>query len=224
MTMPSFDMSGLGSDDAMEDLLTQYLAGAALSSAMPSFSGSGITSFSGFTGSGSSYSVGNSSESTVMKVASVETAKITLDVGELDILSVQEGQDVNLVLDADGQTYEGQVSRISNIASDDGRFKVDVTLPMAENMRFGMSVNATIVVSQKEDAILIPMDALQQTGDTVFVYKSYDENGNLTDEVTVETGLSDGVNVEIVSGLSEGDKVYYMTSGNSILDAYMDMG
>jgi hypothetical protein len=84
---------------------------------------------------------------------------------------------------------------------------------MDDNMRIGMSASATIQVSEAEDTLTIPMTALQQRGDETFVYTT-EEDGTLSGEVTVETGLSDGTNVEITSGLEEGDTVYYTrTSG-----------
>lgn len=59
------------------------------------------------------------------------------------------------------------------------------------------------------------MNALQEQGDRVFVYTSQDEDGNLTGEQEIVTGLSDGSTVEVTEGLSEGDTVYYQKTGNS---------
>ncbi len=56
--------------------------------------------------------------------------------------------------------------------------------------------------------LTIPVDALQERGDTVFVYTELDSDTNTpSGEVEVTTGLSDGTTVEIQSGLSEGDTV-----------------
>lgn len=46
-----------------------------------------------------------------------------------------------------------------------------------------------------------------------FVYTEQDDEGNLSGEQQVTTGLSDGENVEITEGLSEGDVVYYQKTG-----------
>ena len=75
-----------------------------------------------------------------------------------------------------------------------------------------MNASATIKVEDKQDILLIPSVALQERGDSTFVYTGQSEDGILQDEVEVETGLSDGSNVEITSGLSEGDTVYYTRS------------
>ena len=75
--------------------------------------------------------------------------------------------------------------------------------------KFPMNATAVITVEEKQDALTIPVDALQESGNQVFVYTSLDSEGNPTGETQVQTGLSDGQNVEITSGLSEGDSVYY---------------
>ena len=61
--------------------------------------------------------------------------------------------------------------------------------------------------------VTIPVDALQERGNETFVYTKQDEEGNLTGEQMVTTGLSDGETVEITEGLSEGDTVYYQKQG-----------
>lgn len=226
-TMPSFDLEGLVGEDTMQsysDALTQAITSAAISSAMPSFSGSGITSFSGLTGS-SSYQVGSSSDNTVMKIAKLDTVRITLSISELDIMQVELGQEVRIDLESSDSEYTGHVTNISYISSSDSgnaRYNVEVELPMEDDMLFGMSVNASIIIGIRDDVLLIPMRALQQTGDTLFVYKSFDEEGNLTDETPVETGLSDGVNVEIVSGVSEGETIYYTDVEENALLSYLE--
>ena len=226
-TMPSFDLEGLVGEDTMQsysDALTQAITSAAISSAMPSFSGSGITSFSGLTGS-SSYQVGSSSDNTVMKIAKLDTVRITLSISELDIMQVELGQEVRIDLESSDSEYIGHVTNLSYISSSDSgnaRYNVEVELPMEDDMLFGMSVNASIIIGIRDDVLLIPMRALQQTGDTLFVYKSFDEEGNLTDETPVETGLSDGVNVEIVSGLSEGETIYYTGVEENALLSYLE--
>lgn len=57
--------------------------------------------------------------------------------------------------------------------------------------------------------------ALQEKGSRVFVYTKQDEDGTLSGEQEVTTGLSDGTTVEITEGLSEGDAVYYNKTGNT---------
>ena len=78
-----------------------------------------------------------------------------------------------------------------------------------ENMRIGMTATVTIQVEQAVNVPVISIAALQERGEETFVYTSQESDGTLSGETTVETGLSDGEKVEIVSGLKEVDTVYY---------------
>lgn len=155
----------------------------------------------------------------IMTVSPQDNVILSVNVDELDILSVTLNQEAEITFDAiEDQTFQGSVTKISNSASSSGgvtKYPVQITIPKDESMRIGMNASATITIENKEDILLIPMNALQEQGSRVFVYTSQDEDGILTGETEIETGLSDGTNVEVVSGLSEGDTVYYSRSGSS---------
>lgn len=74
-------------------------------------------------------------------------------------------------------------------------------------------------IEERENVLTLPMNALQEKGDRTFVYTEKDDEGNLSGETEVETGLSDGSTVEITDGLEEGITVYYLRSGNSSNDS-----
>ena len=194
------------------------------SSSGKSGSVAGAGSSAGSSGSsGSSSSTGSSSgtsaedagayETVAFTLASQDDAKITVNVDELDILSVEKEQSASVTLDAlEDETFTGTVTKISSTASAGSgstKYEVEITVPMDERMRIGMSASAAIQVSSAEDTLILSMTALQQRGDETFVYTAKDGDGNLSGEVTVETGLSDGQNVEISGGLEEGTEVYY---------------
>ena len=74
----------------------------------------------------------------------------------------------------------------------------------------GMSASARLVLENHQGLLTIPAAALQEEDDRIFVYTAYDaKNDTLSGSVTVTTGLSDGENVEILTGLTEGQQVYY---------------
>lgn len=155
----------------------------------------------------------NISDVTAFTLSPDETMNLSISVDELDILSIAEGQSADIIFDAlENQTFTGTVTSISGTASVNGgvaKYTVEIEMEKDDNMRIGMNASATIKVEDAEDILLIPSAALQEWGDSTFVYTGQSEDGTLTDEVEVETGLSDGSNVEITSGLSEGDTVYY---------------
>ena len=160
-----------------------------------------------------------STDTTAFTISGNEKVILSVNVDELDINSVSEGQEAKITFDAiEDETFTGTVTNIDQEASASNgvaKYAVDITLEKAEQMKVGMNASATIVIEEKKDVLTIPVNALQERGKEVFVYTSQDENGNLTGEKTVTTGLSDGETVEIKEGLSEGDTVYYQKTGNT---------
>ena len=82
--------------------------------------------------------------------------------------------------------------------------KATVKVPKGITVRSGYSANAEIVLDKAEDVVTIQESAIQWDGDDTYVYVSGPAGYERKDVVT---GLSDGVNIEIKSGLSAGDKV-----------------
>lgn len=142
---------------------------------------------------------------------------VSIQVDELDILSVKEGQTAAITMDAvEDQEFEGTITKVSATASGDSssaKYPVEITLEKTDDMLYGMSASATIQVDEAENAVLISVNALQEEGNSTFVYTENDGDGNLSGKVEVTTGLSDGSQVEITSGLEEGDTVYYLRTG-----------
>ena len=203
-------------------------SGSSASGNVSGVSGGGSTGASGSasTASSSSASSGTTEssdyslyETAAFSIASATEASVSINVDELDILSVKEGQTATVTLDAlDGQEFEGTITEVSNEASSgnsSAKYPVTITFEKTEDMLIGMSASATIHVNEAEDAVLIPVDALQEKGSSTFVYTKKDSDGNLSGEVEVETGISNGSQVEITSGLEEGDTVYYLKAESS---------
>ena len=83
--------------------------------------------------------------------------------------------------------------------------KATVKVPSDVTIRSGYSANAEIELQRAENVLMIPESAIQFEDEKTFVYV-LKEDGTYENR-PVETGLSDGVNIEIKSGLSLGEKV-----------------
>ena len=169
--------------------------------------------------SDSTVSSTENSEITAFTLASDDTMILSVNVDELDINSVSEDQEAAIVLDAlEDQSFTGTVTDVSDLAESSGggvsKYSVKITIPKDDKMKEGMNASATIVTEEKEQVVTIPVNALQEHGQEVFVYTEKDEEGNLSGRVAVTTGLSDGELVEIIEGLREGDTVYYLKTGS----------
>ena len=158
-----------------------------------------------------------STDTTAFTISGDTSMLLSVSVDELDINSVTQGQKAEVTFDAiEDKTFEGTVTKVGNTASASGgvaKYTVEITIPKDEEMKSGMNASATITIEEKENIVTISVNALQERGEEVFVYTEQDDEGNLSGEQQVTTGLSDGENVEITEGLSEGDVVYYQKTG-----------
>lgn len=167
-------------------------------------------------------------ETAAFSIASDDKATVSINVDELDITSVKTGQTAKITLDAiEGEEFEGTITSVSSEASSgssSAKYPVEITFDKTDDMRIGMTASASISIDEAEDAVLIPVDALQEKGGKTFVYTKKDSDGNLSGEVEVETGLSNGNKVEITSGLESGDTIYYLkTTSSGSGDSQQDM-
>lgn len=185
----------------------------------------GMTGASGFGGMGGSSASARVEEeeefvpyplegSVCMTVTPQETISISITVDELDVLSVHQGAEAKLTIDAlPGREYTGTVTGLDRTASNNGgntKYAATITFERDATMLPGMNASSLITVSTREDILTLPAEALTEDGADTLVYTSYDEKaGQLGGVVKVTTGVSDGAKVQILSGLSEGDVVYY---------------
>ena len=93
--------------------------------------------------------------------------------------------------------------------------KAAVVLPnepqksQARTLRSGYSANAEIILDEVQQVLTVPESAIEFSGDSTFVYvvKGKDGEKATYERTAVETGLSDGVNIEIKKGITTEQKV-----------------
>ncbi len=149
----------------------------------------------------------------VLTLAPDVSVSVTISVDEDDILSLALDQTAEVTVSSLGDdVLSGTVTEIDKTASD-GSYTAVITLDKVEGMLPGMTAGVDIRIEGVDDALLIPVEALHQTSSGYYVYTSYDEDsGEYGGRVDVVPGLSNSSYVEIKSGLSEGDTVYYTES------------
>ena len=72
-------------------------------------------------------------------------------------------------------------------------------------LRAGFSANAHIIIEKRDSVLALPERVVTFRNDSAFVRIPSEEKNSK--EVYIETGLSDAINIQVVSGLKEGDKV-----------------
>lgn len=185
-------------------------------------------------GMGTTSSYGDSAETTaeteLAAISPNQTMSVTISVDETDILSLSEGQSASVYIDSIGDTaYTGTVTEVStssaSSASGVTTYSAVVEIDKADGMLAGMSASVVITIQGVDNALLIPVEALHQTSSTAYVYTEYDEStGAFSGMTEVTVGLSNSSYVEITSGLSEGDTVYYTASEDSTSNQFSEMG
>lgn len=153
-------------------------------------------------------------ETVLCSVTPYERANITVTVDELDIRALSVGEEVSVTLDAlSAQSFTAVISEIDPVGEYSGgstKYSVTVTLPREENMLTGMNAAVYAVLDTRRDVPCLPLAALNEDSEGVFVYTSYSaRDDELSSPVYVTTGISDGERVELLSGLEEGDVYYY---------------
>ena len=156
---------------------------------------------------------------------------ITIGIDETDILALEEGQEAEIVVSSVSEdVHMGTVTEISKVADTSTgvtQYSAEVTLDKAAGMLPGMTADVDIKIKGVENALIIPIEALHQTSTISFVFTEYnEETQQYGGRVEVTTGMQNDTHVEILSGLKEGDVVYYTKQENffAALGAMMGMG
>lgn len=164
--------------------------------------------------SGSVYSVADlDSDSTATDIVVLSpdvSMSVTISVDETDILALAVGQTASVtVKSVSSDALSGEVTQIDKTDAS-GSYTAEILLDKVSGMLPGMTASVDVRIEGVDDAILIPADALHQTSTGYYVYTGYDEQTQeFSGRVDVVPGLSNSNYVEIKSGLSEGDTVYY---------------
>lgn len=139
---------------------------------------------------------------TLYRIGQPKPLWVVAQVNEEDIPRVRIGQKALLRADAfPGQALAGNVKEITPAGDPVAKtFRVRIGLPDDTPLRVGMSVEANIITREKADVLLVPAAAI--VNDAVFLVE-----GARASRRKVELGLRGTSFVEIVSGVSEGDRV-----------------
>ena len=155
----------------------------------------------------------------IYTVQQISPVKILVAISETDYTLVHKGDKVSLTADAlPGKAFEGSVSRLyPTMDASSHTFNVEVQVPNNDRkLRPGMYVRASVNFGEGR-SIVVPDTAIQkmQGAGTRTVFVINDEG--VSELRIVELGRHWDGNYEILSGLSEGEKVVY--KGNSALKA-----
>jgi multidrug efflux pump subunit AcrA (membrane-fusion protein) len=153
----------------------------------------------------------NYATTTIIELIDPSQMELKTKVDEVDIPSVKLGQKAIIKLDAlPDLELEGTVTAISLLPIEEGgvvlyEVKIGFDVPESSGLRRGMTATADIVTDERSNVLLVPNRAIRQDSSGNPVVKIM--VGDQTQERAVVTGISDGLQTEIISGLNEGDRV-----------------
>lgn len=148
---------------------------------------------------------------TVATVANMNDLIFEGQIDETEVGSLYEGMPLTITIGAlKDYTFDASLEYISpkaveNNGANQFKVKAAVKVDSEHVIRSGYSANAQIDLEKATDVLTVPESALEFEKNESYVYRKADD-GTYT-KTKVETGLSDGVNIEIKDGLSEGDTV-----------------
>jgi len=151
-----------------------------------------------------------SANTTVVEMADLGQIEVQTSIGQQDVVSVQAGQSATITFDArPSETFTGKVSRVvPKRASSSGAvtYTVFVSVDKAPTgLLPGMTADADVVIAERKNVLTLPRRSIRATANAT-INLSVVQNGQTTSR-SVKVGLVGDLNVEIVSGLQEGDQV-----------------
>ncbi|MBN1325635.1 efflux RND transporter periplasmic adaptor subunit [Candidatus Falkowbacteria bacterium] len=153
-----------------------------------------------------------------------------ISLNEVDVAQVKVGQKATLTFDAaEDLTITGEVVEVDTLGTvSSGVVSYDVKInfdTQDERIKPGMSVSAAIITQTHQDVLAVPSSAVKSNNDINYVLKLSEQYTDTTaqgvnsaekpSQVQVEIGLSDDTNIEITSGLTEGDIIVVKTITSS---------
>jgi HlyD family secretion protein len=145
-------------------------------------------------------------------LAATETLALDVNVDEVDVAALAEGQTAYLSFDAlKGGNATGTVTRIapsSTNVSGAVAYPVEISFdPGQLPVRLGMTANVDVVVASAEGALLVPNRAIETDRAAGLYYVTRQLAGGSIQRLEVRIGLRDENNTQILEGLDEGDQV-----------------
>ena len=132
-------------------------------------------------------------------------------VDEIDVGKISEGMPCQLKIGAlPGQQVDGHVKLISLKAEKKDNttvFPVEIAIDDTHGaqLRAGFSANADIIIAQKDSVLSVPERVVTFENDSAYVMIPKGQEDS--EKLFIETGLSDAIQIEVTSGLEEGQKV-----------------
>ena len=150
---------------------------------------------------------------TIATVADMNDLIFRGNIDETEVGRLHEGMPVKITLGAlQDMEFEAELEYISPKGVEENganqfEIKAAISVPDSVTVRSGYSANAEIVLQHVQNVLTIPESCVEFSGDTTFVYVLTQSAPQHFTRQQVTVGMSDGINIEVKTGLEEGKQV-----------------
>jgi multidrug efflux pump subunit AcrA (membrane-fusion protein) len=151
----------------------------------------------------------------ILDVIDYDRLEVTVKVDEYGLVSIEEGKEVQVYVNAYGIDAVGTISDISENATVENGvsyFTAVISIEPNAMLRVGMSVEIKVVNESAEGVVAVPMSAVN-TDDTYRAYVLVRNEAGKAQPQYVRAGINDGMFIEIKEGLEEGAAVLVSSGG-----------
>ncbi len=156
-------------------------------------------------------------QSPAMTIVNTDKLKFSFNIPEDYINKIAVGSKAYITVSAASEKpYEGTVTYISPAANSNTLlYPVEIYIEKTDdNIKPGMFASLKLVVDRKENTVSVPLNAIIEKGGDRFVYIVDDQK--VAHRRAVETGIKNDENIEITSGVRNGEKIVVV--GQSFLN------
>lgn len=151
----------------------------------------------------------------VVQVSDLSHLDVSMSVDEYDVKRLSVGQACTVRVISLGVDFETTISHIDRVSTSSGTlafYTVTCDLTVPENVLPGMQATVTLAADAAQGVTLVPMDALAfDENDAPYVLLKDADGGYVRQ--AIQTGLSDGMHVQVTQGLTDGQTVYALRTG-----------
>lgn len=158
---------------------------------------------------------------TVAKIADMSNLIFVGKVDETEVGMLSQGMPLTISVGAlPDVSFPGEIEYLSPKSSEANgsntfEMKAAINVDKDVMLRAGYSANASVSLQKEIDVLSVPESTVEWVGDSTYVYVLTADTPEQTFErKAISTGISDGVNIQVKSGVEEGEKL----RGNKIED------
>lgn len=152
---------------------------------------------------------------TIATVADMSDMIFIGKIDETEVGRVHVGMPIKLSIGAiEKQTFDAKLEYISPKGVETNgailfEIKAAATIPDSVTIRAGYSANAEIILEKASDVLTIPESSITFSNDSAYIYILKDslQKPHVFDKKYIKTGLSDGIKVEVKSGVTIEDRI-----------------